>query len=329
MPETSQPTSLDALHQRWKVDPTPQLSLHLADELGRHNRQAEAVEVLEQTLRAHPEHVAALVALGRLRLVLGQQVAASQVLEKVVTDDPTHLVANKLLVNLYLDLGKEKQARDRLDLYALLNESDPDIEQLERKFAPYVVFRLPSLPPPPPDLATLEPTTPAGRAAEVVAAAPTRPAARPLVTPAADPFPEVWEGIGDGDYWRRIAAEGIFPLPADTAVPPPEPVSPTEDATVTIAELYLQQGHLQEAASTFREVLEREPENVAAREGLEEIELQLAPPVIQTSPAAQTPPAAQVPPVAEDGEVESKERKARALKRYLRRLRTGADEKDH
>jgi tetratricopeptide (TPR) repeat protein len=244
--------------------------------------------------------------LGRLRLILGQQVAASQVLEKVVTDDPTHLVANKLLVNLYLDLGKEKQARDRLDLYALLNESDPDIEQLERKFAPHVVFRLPSLPPPPPDLATLEPPSPAARAPEVVAARPTRPA---------DPFPEVWEGIGDGEYWRRIAAEGIFPLSANAA--PTEPVSSTEEATVTIGELYLQQGHLPEAASTFREVLEREPENLQAREGLEEIELQ------------QVPPVAETPPVGQDGEVESKERKARALKNYLRRLRTGADEKDH
>jgi tetratricopeptide (TPR) repeat protein len=315
MPETSQPTSLDALHQRWKADPTPQLSLHLADELGRHNRQAEAVEVLEQTLRAHPEHVAALVALGRLRLLLGEQVAALEVLEKVVGGDPTHLVANKLLVDIYLDLGNEKQARDRLDLYALLNESDPDIEQLERKFAPYVVFRLPSLPPPPPDLATLEPPSLAATAPEVVPAAPTLPRARPAVTPPAEPFPEVWEGIEDGEYWRRIAAEGIFPLLADAA--PAEPVPVTEEATVTLGELYLKQGHLPEAANTFREVLEREPGNLPAREGLEEVELQ------------QAPQASQTPEVAQSGEVESKERKARALKNYLRRLRTGADEKDH
>jgi tetratricopeptide (TPR) repeat protein len=231
------------------------------------------------------------------------------VLEKVVTDDPTHLVANKLLVNLYLDLGREKQARDRLDLYSLLNESDPDIEQLERQFAPYVVFRLPSLPPPPPDLATLVPPSMAERAAAAVAARPTPPA---------DPFPEVWEGIGDDEYWRRIAAEGIFPLAADAAptepapstevVAPTEPVPSTEEATVTMGELYLKQGHLPEAASTFREVLEREPENLGAREGLEEIELQQAPLVV---------------------EVDSRDRKARALKDYLRRLRTGADEKDH
>jgi tetratricopeptide (TPR) repeat protein len=317
MPETSQPTSLDALHQRWKVDPTPQLSLHLADELGRHNRQAEAIEVLEQTLKTHPEHVAAQVALGRFQLALGEQVAALGVLEKVVGDDPTHLVANKLLVKIYLDLGNEKQARDRLDLYALLNESDPDIEQLERNFAPHVVFRLPALPPPP-DLATLEPPAATTRAPEVVATAPPPPPARPSVTPVGEPFPEVWDGIDDRQYWRRIAAEGIFtmaqeavptePIPPSEPVAPTEPMSSTEEATVTLGELYLKQGHLPEAASTFREVLEREPENLGAREGLEAIA------------AKQAPPGA---------EIESKERKARALKNYLRRLRTGADEQDH
>lgn len=305
MPETTQPTSLDALHQRWKADPTPQLSLHLADELGRHNRQAEAVEVLEQTLRSHPEHVAAQVALGRLRLVLGQQMAASEVLEKVVGDDPTHLVANKLLVEVYLSQGKEKQARDRLDLYALLNESDPDIEQLERNFAPHVVFRLPPLPPPP-DLATLEPPAATAAAEELPAAPPRRPPTQPSVSPAGEPFPGLWEGIDDGEHRRRIAAEGIFAVP--TAAAPTAPVPPGDGATVTIGELYLKQGHLPEAANTFREVLEREPENLGARERLEEIEAQEAPPA---------------------GESESKERKARALKNYLRRLRTGADEQDH
>ena len=305
MPDTSQPTSLDALHQRWKADPTPQLSLHLADELGQHNRQAEAVEVLEQTLRAHPEHVAAQVALGRFRLALGEQVAALEVLERVVGGDPTHLVANKLLVRIYLDLGNEKQARDRLDLYALLNESDPDIEQLERNFAPHVVFRLATLPPPP-DLATLVPPAATATAHEVVTAPPPRPPAQPAVTRATEPFPGIWEGIDDGEHWRRIAAEGIFPLPAAAA--PAEPVPQADEATVTIGELYLKQGHLPEAASTFREVLEREPENLGARERLEEIETQEAPPAVED---------------------ESKERKARALKNYLRRLRTGADEQDH
>lgn len=312
MPETSKPRSLDALRQRWVSDPTPQLSLHLADELGRHNRPAEAVEVLEQTLSSHPEHVAAQVALGRFRQALGQHRAASKVLEKVVTADPTHLVANKLLVKVYLDLGKEKQARDRLDLYALLNEGDPDIEQLERNFPPYVVFRLPSLPPPPPDLATLAPVFSAARGAaeaEPSAAAPPAPPSRASVIPGGEPFPELWEGIGDGEYWRRFAAEGIFPLPP--AEVEPEAATRAEKATVTLGDLYLRQDHLAEAEKTFREVLEREPENRAALEGLDTIERRRA------------------SPATADADLESKERKARALKEYLHRLRAGAQQRDH
>lgn len=299
------------MRQRWVSDPTPQLSLHLADELGRHNRPAEAVEVLEQTLSSHPEHVASQVALGRFRQALGQHRAASQVLEKVVTADPTHLVANKLLVKIYLDLGKEKQARDRLDLYALLNEGDPDIEQLERNFPPHVVFRLPSLPPPPPDLAKLAPVFSAARGAEAEpsAAAPPAPPSRASAIPGGEPFPELWEGVGDGEYWRRIAAEGIFPLPP--AEVEPEPATRAEKATVTLGDLYLRQDHLAEAEKTFREVLEREPENRAAREGLETIARRRA------------------TPATVDADLESKERKARALKEYLHRLRAGAQQRDH
>ena len=138
------------------------------------------------------------------------------------------------------------------------------------------------------------------------------------MTPVGEPFPGVWDGIEDREHWRRIAAEGIFTVPQEAVpsvpitpietVAPTEPVPSTEEATVTLGELYLKQGHLPEAASTFREVLEREPENLGARERLQEIEAQEAPP---------------------GAEIESKERKARALKNYLRRLRTGADEQDH
>jgi hypothetical protein len=49
----------------------------------------------------------------------------------VVQADPTHLRANKLLIEVYLDLGNRELARDRLDLYRLLNQGDPEIEALE------------------------------------------------------------------------------------------------------------------------------------------------------------------------------------------------------
>jgi hypothetical protein len=43
------------------------------------------------------------------------------------------MVANKLLVRAYLDIGEPERARERLDLYSLLNDSDPEIEELSRR----------------------------------------------------------------------------------------------------------------------------------------------------------------------------------------------------
>lgn len=60
----------------------------------------------------------------------------------------------------------------------------------------------------------------------------------------------------------------------------PEPVSAASQpvATATLGELYLRQGHLDEAERIFRGVLEREPDNGAARAGLGRIEEARIPP---------------------------------------------------
>ena len=116
-----------------------------------------------------------------------------------------------------------------------------------------------------------------------------------------DPCPAIWEGVGTAEYWNKIGAEGIFPVPAPLR----------ETATVTLGELYLKQGHFDEAQQTFGEVLEREPDNRAALVGLD---------------AARS---AQSSMTASGKDTETKERKARALKRYLERLRSGSDRMDH
>ena len=43
------------------------------------------------------------------------------------------MVANKLLVRAYLETGEPDKARERFDLYSLLNDSDPEIEELRRR----------------------------------------------------------------------------------------------------------------------------------------------------------------------------------------------------
>ncbi|MGB5658876.1 MAG: tetratricopeptide repeat protein, partial [Thermoanaerobaculia bacterium] len=344
--------------------PTPQLSLQLAEEYRRHGRLEEGMAILEEALRLHPSHVAGRVAHGRFLLELGRTEDAGQMLEAVVEEDPTHLVANKLLIGLYLETDRLKDARDRLDLYKLLNESDPAIEVLELRLrsagaagaqptavdAAGRVFVLTGSPPLP-DLQSL-----------VAQKGPTGLSTRPRSPASEGPFGDLWQGVDEVEYMRALGAEGIFPVvvpvvieepgvelaaPIEAVEPPEiEPVIEVEPvvqkladepaepqaivdtaeldeeapgqeigATATLAKLYLDQGHLEDAAHAFEEVLAREPEHLDALEGLTEARRRLG----ETQAAEGIL----------DGETENdtgnrRDRKVRVLREYLDRLRAAS-----
>lgn len=294
--------SIDELRERWEADPSPQLSLQLAEEYRRHDRRQEAVEVLAQALEEHPEHIAAQVALGRYRLEMGELDGARELLEQVAQADPTHLVASKLLVTLYIDAGEKNQARDRLDLYKLLNESDPDIESLEDQLE----GRTPAPDVPDAPVAPVEPKV-------VVVDVPRN----------GDPFRDLRAGLDSAAYWEAVGAEGIFPVSRAPKPSPPagEPQPETSDvdevpgATVTLANLYMQQGHLEDAKAAFDEVLEREPENSEAMAGLEEVRR------LHSESLADSPAIAEPPTNDEEADGDLGARKIQALNDYLQRIR--------
>jgi tetratricopeptide (TPR) repeat protein len=343
--------TIEEMLQRWEEEPTPQLSLQLAEEYRQQGRLEEGTTILEQALRLHPNHVAARVAYGRFLLESGRMEDAAAVLEAVVEEDPTHLVANKLLIGLYLEGDRFKDARDRLDLYKLLNESDPEIEMLEAQLpssgstgAPPTavdaagrVFVLGgSLPPP--DLHGL------------VAEGGSRVAvpARPRALASEGPFGDLWQGVDQEEYVRALGAEGIFPVvvvaevedveePAielvsepesteeEPAEAPAEPESITEavedepiqaiGATTTLANLYLDQGHLDDAAQAFEEVLAREPDNTTASQGLAETRRRMGESLEGEASADGE---------ADDDRLDARGRKTRVLREYLDRLKAAS-----
>jgi cytochrome c-type biogenesis protein CcmH/NrfG len=356
--------SIDEMLQRWEEEPTPQLSLQLAEEYRRHGRLEEGMAILEQALRLHPSHVAGRVAHGRFLLELGRTEDAGQMLEAVVEEDPTHLVANKLLIGLYLETDRLKDARDRLDLYKLLNESDPAIEVLEARLAPGGaagaqpttvdaagrVFVLAGSPPPP-DLRDL-----------VALRGQTGLRARPRALAAEGPFGDLWQGVDAQQYMRALGAEGIFPVMAPVVIEGPEAdqevlveedveaeielvpeaepvvveleeeqgepeaiaeslesdeVAPGRQvgATATLAKLYLDQGHLEDAAQAFEEVLAREPGHLDAMQGLAEARHRLG----ETLAVEEF-----LEVEAEDDTGNSRDRKIRVLREYLDRLRAAS-----
>jgi len=369
------PNRMAQLKARWESDPTSRVFLQLAEEYRHQGRVKEALAVLDQGLREHPGYLSALVAKGRCHLELGEGEAARSVLERVVKQDATQMVANKLLVRAYLDTGEPDRARERLELYSLLNDSDPEIGDLRRQIKlmdrakeqafedvfdlggkvafhheAEDVFQLSETQTQEAEDETAEEEIGdegdlfpglvsrasrerylAGLAAEGIfevgltpmaasevplpAAPPAAFALPPIAPPAAipeepplpaepGPFPLMQfepphaasEPAVEDESWLEELPE--VPQVSETPAPlvftphaPPEVAQevgqeepaelwPEEEdaATATLGELYLRQGHHDEAERMFREVLAREPENAAARAGLGRLQ-ELQPPV--------------------------------------------------
>jgi tetratricopeptide (TPR) repeat protein len=382
MVDGSFPDRVAQLRSRWESDPSSRIFLQLAEEYRHQGRVKEALEVLDRGLKEHPGYLSALVAKGRCHLELNEPETARSVLERVVKQDATQMVANKLLVRAHLDTGEADKARERLDLYSLLNDSDPEIDGLRRRIRsmeqpPQVekpapqppaaptrpagedIFDLgfPAAPPsraPGDDLFGFVPSAPAAAPPVPVPEPPAAAAPVPVpveeemeeetAAPGNDLFPEVAARAGRQRYLSGLAAEGLFAfedLPAAQPVPPapeaepepwafepepepvalelepvelePEPVAlepepePEPIETATLGELYLRQGHHEEAERIFQEVLRREPDNPAARTGLEKL---AAPEELAPEP----PPA----PASVNA------RKAALLNSYLKRIRRGS-----
>ncbi len=211
------PDRLTQLKSRWESDPSSRVFLQLAEEYRHQGRVKEALDVLDRGLREHPGYLSALVAKGRCHLELGEPEPARTALERVVKQDATQMVANKLLVRAYLDTGEPEKARERLDLYSLLTDSDPEIEELRRRLR--AMEQPPQASPtsnPFPDAAPPPRPSPGGDIFDLGLAAPPAPA-------------------------RRAEEEDLFglnvppprPAPAPTAVTPP--VTPPPAPAVAVA----------------------------------------------------------------------------------------------
>lgn len=147
---------------------------------------------------------------------------------------------------------------------------------------------------------------------EEPAAAAVEPPPREVAAGFEEPFGTAFEAVSTSNYWEGVADEGIFSLEADSVLAPAAPAagedrernppsaSPVfEDAveafsvappaastsldansdadtvvgsTVTLAKLYLEQGHRDKAIEVLHEVLKLDPDNQEARRELELIE---------------------------------------------------------
>ena len=252
--DASTPERLRALQSRWDSDKTSRVFVQLAEEYRRVGRTEEALAILAEGLTSNPNYLAAKVVQGRCHLDLGRAKDAIRELEGLIARDPTQMVAYKLLVEAHLVEGDGEEARKRLRIYSLLNDSDPEIAELRRRIGevgrkhrdPEDTFVGALRPEPPPAPApeappALEPAAPPAPRpftlddfdrleSEVVAAEPVA-AEPPVETPAVFdelPFPELT--LDPQRYRAALPPEPIFdlvppswrPSPAPSAAPAPQ-----------------------------------------------------------------------------------------------------------
>ena len=140
MTPSDDPGRLEDLRQRLAEDPDSRLFVQLAEEQRRHGQLAEAVTTLRHGIERHPTYVSARLLLGRCHLEAGRPREAIPELQQVLERDQTHPLAQKLLAEAHLEVGDGAEAARHLDLYALWNDTDPEVDDLRARinalFAP-------------------------------------------------------------------------------------------------------------------------------------------------------------------------------------------------
>ncbi len=281
--ETRSP-DLQKLEEKLRKDPHSKLFFPLAEEYIRVGRLQEAITLLRTGIKAHPDFLSARVALGKALLSKGQVEDAKHEFEQVVTANPDNLMAHKKLAGIYFKGGDARKALASCEVILALNPMDAEAVRLRDQIGtlpqaspeeettvqmhvsagappeaePTVVDRIPGRD------ESVEPTVSMVQPAQV-----EPPQVEPtLVEPMA--AREAGESLMEAEI---AEATEVVRLPSGA----PEPEVPAADeapapagtdangvadeglATVSLADLYVAQGHYQRGIAIYRRLLERTP----------------------------------------------------------------------
>lgn len=218
----------------------------------------DAVVTAQKGVELHPDYVGGHLALGRAFADKGMKVEARQSLERVIRFTPENLLAQKVLSQLYLETGENELARRSLEVLLDANPNDSEsritLESLDR--AP--VFELPSgleleagspadLWPSEVDdyLVELHPEDDIEELAEL------------------ELVEELDEPLTDASVFRDAGSPfaGNFDQYEEDSDDEAEEATSVGIRTATLAELYLSQGHPDQALDIYRELAALDPHN--------------------------------------------------------------------
>lgn len=118
------------LTEKMTKDPASKLFLPLAEEYRKCGMLDEAIMLLTEGLKNHPNFLSARVSLGKIYLQKGMNPEARQEFEQVVQFAPDNLLAQKKLAIIYRDEGERDKALDSCRRLLLLNPNDEEIKKI-------------------------------------------------------------------------------------------------------------------------------------------------------------------------------------------------------
>jgi tetratricopeptide (TPR) repeat protein len=293
---------IEELRFRVKTDPKTRLFFPLAEELRKSDQFAEAEQVLRAGLAHHPTYLSAWVSLGRVLRDADKHRDAVEALSRALVVDPGNVVAARLLADSYLDLGDKLEAIKKYKLVRALmpagdEELDAVIERLDIDLnPPHVAPFMHESESAPVDEAPFV-TTDSKAFADAEAAVdedqtlgvktadfePMRAAHRE--SPVEEPVTDYTAAAVQIEQPQGVRIE---PAPAAAEVPAPwteeepasdvfapaeaPPATPAVDdatKTLTMADLYVQQGFADKARDIYQSILQREPGNAVVRKKLD------------------------------------------------------------
>lgn len=264
--ETRSP-DLQKLEEKLRKDPTSKLFFPLAEEYTRAGRLDAAIGLLRTGIKAHPDFLGARVALGKALLSKGKTAEAKAEFEQVIAANPDNLMAHKKLAGIYLAEGEKGKALASCEAILAVNPTDPEVVRLRDE-----ISRLPDVRAE--DESTVRAQMPLESSAEAEATVidrqtignpsePTVTMVEPTVVEPTLVEPTEVVGLAGAESGEPTEVVRAPDEPAESAaVVGSGEVGEAADedlATLSLADLYVAQGHYQRGIAIYRRLLERSP----------------------------------------------------------------------
>lgn len=150
---------IDRLALAVAMDPGSKAFIPLAEEYGKAGMWDEAAAVLEDGLKASPNFIIAMVALGRVYEQLNQPAKAIAILEEAIKLSPENFRAHRILAKIYMSQGVKEAGLRSCGVILAANPQDAEVLSLRATLEALAIPTPTELSPPQPVIESVQPAS--------------------------------------------------------------------------------------------------------------------------------------------------------------------------